>query len=195
MADQLTEEQIAEFKEAFSLFDKDGDGVISLDNFKSVLSFFKDEVDGDDEVDDYILENIIKQVDSDGDGKISYQDFQEMMFHSVAETEGPPALGPAPMVTDAPTTDAPKKKSRHVRRTSVVDVKGAGSCMAVFADAVAADPQKRHRRNHSHFSHFANLAGMGGDVPQQKKPSHKKDNKSMSFLPLVEEERPRSADA
>jgi hypothetical protein len=26
MADQLTEEQIAEFKEAFSLFDKDGDG-------------------------------------------------------------------------------------------------------------------------------------------------------------------------
>eukprot|EP00985_Skeletonema_marinoi_P021409 scaffold13131_cov107-Skeletonema_marinoi.AAC.6 len=29
MADQLTEEQIAEFKEAFSLFDKDGDGVVS----------------------------------------------------------------------------------------------------------------------------------------------------------------------
>ena len=29
MADQLTEEQIAEFKEAFSLFDKDGDGEFS----------------------------------------------------------------------------------------------------------------------------------------------------------------------
>jgi hypothetical protein len=27
MADQLSEEQIAEFKEAFSLFDKDGDGI------------------------------------------------------------------------------------------------------------------------------------------------------------------------
>jgi hypothetical protein len=26
MAEHLTEEQIAEFKEAFSLFDKDGDG-------------------------------------------------------------------------------------------------------------------------------------------------------------------------
>ena len=26
MADQLSEEQIGEFKEAFSLFDKDGDG-------------------------------------------------------------------------------------------------------------------------------------------------------------------------
>ena len=30
MADQLTEEQIAEFKEAFSLFDKDGDGVSAV---------------------------------------------------------------------------------------------------------------------------------------------------------------------
>jgi calmodulin len=29
MADQLTEEQIAEFKEAFALFDKDGDGSIT----------------------------------------------------------------------------------------------------------------------------------------------------------------------
>merc|ERR1711997_1234693 len=29
MADQLTEEQIAEFKEAFSLFDNDGDGTIT----------------------------------------------------------------------------------------------------------------------------------------------------------------------
>jgi hypothetical protein len=27
MADQLSEEQIGEFKEAFSLFDKDGDGI------------------------------------------------------------------------------------------------------------------------------------------------------------------------
>ena len=29
MTDQLTAEQIAEFKEAFSLFDKDGDGTIT----------------------------------------------------------------------------------------------------------------------------------------------------------------------
>jgi hypothetical protein len=30
MADQLTDDQIAEFKEAFSLFDKDGDGMIPI---------------------------------------------------------------------------------------------------------------------------------------------------------------------
>jgi Ca2+-binding EF-hand superfamily protein len=34
MADQLTDDQIAEFKEAFSLFDKDGDG-----NIRSPSSF------------------------------------------------------------------------------------------------------------------------------------------------------------
>lgn len=30
MADQLSDDQISEFKEAFSLFDKDGDGLISF---------------------------------------------------------------------------------------------------------------------------------------------------------------------
>ena len=38
MADQLTEEQIAEFKEAFSLFDKDGDGTITT-KVGTVLAF------------------------------------------------------------------------------------------------------------------------------------------------------------
>ena len=38
MADQLTEEQIAEFKEAFSLFDKDGDGTITT-KVCTVLAF------------------------------------------------------------------------------------------------------------------------------------------------------------
>ena len=40
MADQLTDEQISEFKEAFSLFDKDGDGLFSRIPFLSLLSPF-----------------------------------------------------------------------------------------------------------------------------------------------------------
>lgn len=38
MADQLTDDQISEFKEAFSLFDKDGDGSISF--FSIILCVF-----------------------------------------------------------------------------------------------------------------------------------------------------------
>eukprot|EP01043_Picozoa_sp_COSAG02_P067197 COSAG02_NODE_10711_length_1876_cov_2.884074_1_plen_294_part_00 len=37
MADQLTEEQTAEFKEAFSLFDKDGDGAITTKELGTVM--------------------------------------------------------------------------------------------------------------------------------------------------------------
>jgi Ca2+-binding EF-hand superfamily protein len=36
-ASQYTEEQIAEFKEAFSLFDRDGDGTIDADELGTVM--------------------------------------------------------------------------------------------------------------------------------------------------------------
>jgi Ca2+-binding EF-hand superfamily protein len=35
--EQLTEEQIVEFKEAFALFDRDGDGTISIDCVGTVM--------------------------------------------------------------------------------------------------------------------------------------------------------------
>ena len=44
MADQLTEEQIAEFKEAFSLFDKDGDGTITTKELGTVSQHFTDKL-------------------------------------------------------------------------------------------------------------------------------------------------------
>ena len=36
-ASQLTEEQVAEFREAFSLFDKDGDGTITTRDLGSLF--------------------------------------------------------------------------------------------------------------------------------------------------------------
>ena len=37
MANKLSDEQIAEFREAFSLFDKDGDGTITLLSFANFV--------------------------------------------------------------------------------------------------------------------------------------------------------------
>lgn len=65
-ADQLTEEQIAEFKEAFSLFDKDGDGTITTKELGTVMrSLGQNPTEAE-------LQDMINEVDADGNYKIFY---------------------------------------------------------------------------------------------------------------------------
>ena len=64
MADQLTEEQIAEFKEAFSLFDKDGDGTIATKELGTGMRFL-----GQNPTEAEIVGEI-NEVDADGNGSI-----------------------------------------------------------------------------------------------------------------------------
>ena len=64
-ADQLTEEQIAEFKEAFSLFDKDGDGTITTKELGTVMrSLGQNPTEAE-------LQDMINEVDADGKGGIT----------------------------------------------------------------------------------------------------------------------------
>ena len=64
MADRLTEDQIAEFKEIFTLFDKDADGVVSLADLKKVL-----EAMGQNPSDEELKE-MIEEVDADSNENI-----------------------------------------------------------------------------------------------------------------------------
>jgi len=57
---------------AFKMFDKDGGGSISTDEIKQVLSFGQN-------LDEKVVNEIIKQVDANGDGEISFEEFAEMM--------------------------------------------------------------------------------------------------------------------
>ncbi|GMR33022.1 hypothetical protein PMAYCL1PPCAC_03217 [Pristionchus mayeri] len=73
MADQLTPEQIAEFKEAFSLFDRDGDGSITTKDLGTVMRSL-----GQKPTVTELLE-MVDEVDVDGNGTIDFPEFLSMM--------------------------------------------------------------------------------------------------------------------
>merc|ERR1712180_519749 len=80
MADQLTEEQIAEFKEAFSLFDKDGDGTITTKELGTVMrSLGQNPTEAE-------LQDMINEVDADGNGTIDFPEFLTMMARKMEDT-------------------------------------------------------------------------------------------------------------
>nr|ACM09117.1 Calmodulin [Salmo salar] len=93
MADQLTEEQIAEFKEAFSLFDKDGDGTITTKELGTVMRSLGQnpteaelqdminevDADGNGTIDFPEFLTMIREADIDGDGQVNYEEFVQMM--------------------------------------------------------------------------------------------------------------------
>src|SRR4051794_1225101 len=70
MKDTDSEEEI---KEAFKVFDKDGNGFISAAELRHVMTNLGEKLT-DEEVDE-----MIKEADVDGDGQINYEEFVKMM--------------------------------------------------------------------------------------------------------------------
>ena len=69
----LTREQISEFKEVFSMFDKDKDGTISA---KDLLKVMRSLGQNPSEAE---LQNMINDIDVDGSGNIDFKEFLIMM--------------------------------------------------------------------------------------------------------------------
>jgi len=91
----LTEEQIAEFKEAFSLFDKDGDGTITTKELGTVMrSLGQNPTEAELQVraasTDKLkrwFQDMINEVDADGNGTIDFPEFLTMMARKMKDTD------------------------------------------------------------------------------------------------------------
>ncbi|ORY02522.1 calmodulin [Basidiobolus meristosporus CBS 931.73] len=81
MASQFNEEQIAEFKEAFSLFDKDGDGSITTKELGTVMRSLGQ---NPTEVE---LQDMVSEIDADGNGQIDFNEFLNLMSRKLKETD------------------------------------------------------------------------------------------------------------
>lgn len=74
---ELTQEQIMEFKEAFCLFDKDGDGCITADELATVIRSL------DQNPTEQELQDMINEIDADGNGTIEFSEFLNLMANNI----------------------------------------------------------------------------------------------------------------
>eukprot|EP00029_Vermamoeba_vermiformis_P014570 TRINITY_DN9687_c0_g1_i1.p1 TRINITY_DN9687_c0_g1~~TRINITY_DN9687_c0_g1_i1.p1 ORF type:complete len:149 (-),score=62.21 TRINITY_DN9687_c0_g1_i1:62-508(-) len=96
--DTLTEEQIAEFKEAFALFDKDGDGSITTKELGTVMrSLGQTPTEAE-------LQSYIKEVDANKNGTIDFPEFLSLMAKKMETQESEEEIRDAFKVFDKDNT-------------------------------------------------------------------------------------------
>ena len=73
MADKLSQRELAEFKEVFSMFDRDGDGTIDADELGTVMGSLGINPS------DAEIQQMIEEVDTDKNGTIDFSEFCALM--------------------------------------------------------------------------------------------------------------------
>lgn len=81
MAELFTEEQLTEFKDTFSLFDRDGDGTISTKELGTVMRAL-----GQNPT-EFELQDMINEVDADGNGTLDFTEFVGLMARKTKELD------------------------------------------------------------------------------------------------------------
>merc|ERR1711907_343459 len=77
-AGQLSEEQLDEIREAFSLFDSDASGAIDVRELKAAMRALGFEVKNEE------LKKMVSDVDNDGNGTIEFAEFLQMMTNKIS---------------------------------------------------------------------------------------------------------------
>merc|ERR1711981_968776 len=78
---QLTDEQLDEIREAFSLFDSDASGAIDVRELKAAMRALGFEVKNEE------LKKMASDVDNDGNGTIEFAEFLGMMTAKMGEKD------------------------------------------------------------------------------------------------------------
>lgn len=91
----LTEQKIAEFREAFSLFDKDGDGHVTPGELTIVLQTLGQKPTAEE------VNAMIQEVDDDNNGAIEFEEFVQLMTKNMKGNDDADALMEAFKILDA----------------------------------------------------------------------------------------------
>ncbi|EDR09945.1 uncharacterized protein LACBIDRAFT_318309 [Laccaria bicolor S238N-H82] len=92
--DQLSKEQIDSYREAFSLFDKDGDGTITAKELGIVMrSLGQNPTEAE-------LQDMVNEVDKDGNGTIDFEEFLDMMSRNAVDENAEEEMRQAFLVFD-----------------------------------------------------------------------------------------------
>lgn len=81
MADNLSEDQIVEFNEAFSIYDMDSDGTIPTKELGTVMRTLEQKPSEDK------LQDMIKEIDADIDGTIDFAQFLSLIAREMKDHE------------------------------------------------------------------------------------------------------------
>merc|ERR1712100_164175 len=76
---QLTDDQLDEIREAFSLFDADASGMIDIRELKAAMRALGFEVKNEE------LKKMVADIDNDGNGTIEFTEFLQMMTGKMGE--------------------------------------------------------------------------------------------------------------
>merc|ERR1711934_1213787 len=79
---QLSDEQLDEIREAFSLFDSDASGAIDVRELKAAMRALGFEVKNDE------LKKMVTDVDNDGNGTIEFVELQDMINQADRDGDG-----------------------------------------------------------------------------------------------------------
>jgi len=78
---ELTPDQIREFREAFKLFDRDGDGQVTSTELGTVMrSLGQNPTEGE-------LRDMVQEADEDGNGYIDFEEFLAMMARKIKDVD------------------------------------------------------------------------------------------------------------